>query len=134
VLANWLAQQNATAENAIVCIETTGVYAEALCYFLHEHSFTVSLENPQKVKRAFKTNSNKNDPTDARQIAEYTFRFFDELLLWQPREVIVEQIRTLLAAREQFVSQRTAGSRGEVAAFSLEQPLEHAAACDLCGD
>jgi transposase len=65
----WLSEHAATPEASVICVEATGVYAEALCYFLHEQGYPVSLESPQKVKRAFKTTT-KNDPTDARQIAE----------------------------------------------------------------
>ena len=104
---DWLAQQEIATEQTLVCVEATGVYAEALCYFLHEHGFAVSVEGAHKVKRAFKI-TNKNDPTDARQIAEYAYRYEDELRLWQPREATLEQIRTLLAAREQFLSQLSA--------------------------
>ena len=66
-LTHWLTQHDATPATSIVCVEATGVYAEALCYYLHESGFTVSVESPHKVKRAFKT-TNKNAPTDARQI------------------------------------------------------------------
>lgn len=65
----------------------------------------MALEGPLQVKRAFKSSANKNDPTDSRQIAEYAYRFLDELHPWQPKETLIEQMRTLLAAREQFASQ-----------------------------
>ena len=50
----WLTQIQATRSNAVICIEATGVYAEALCYFLYEHHYAVILEDALKVKRAFK--------------------------------------------------------------------------------
>jgi transposase len=103
-LLTWLSAHQVKPDDALVCVEATGVYAEALCYYLHEHGFTITVESPHKVKRAFKT-TNKNDPTDSRQIAEYAYRFFDQLQPWQPREAVLEQIRTLLTAREQFVGQ-----------------------------
>ena len=103
-LRQWLTEQGATPEYAIVCVEATGVYAEALCYFLHEQGYRVSVESPHKVKRAFKT-TNKNDPTDARQIAEYAYRYQDELHRWAPTTAIIEQIRALLTTREQLVRQ-----------------------------
>lgn len=106
--ATWLEEHHAVKEQTLICVEATGVYAEALCYYLAEHGFQIAVEGPLKVKRAFKTSANKNDPTDSRQIAEYAFRFADELCLWQPKEARIEQIRTLLTAREQFVSQLSA--------------------------
>lgn len=104
---DWLAQDEITTEHALACVEATGVYAEALCYFLHERGFAVVVEGAHKVKRAFKI-TNKNDPTDAHQSAEYAYRYEDELRLWQPREATLEQIRTLLAAREQLLGQLSA--------------------------
>ena len=108
VFLDWLRGHEVASDDSMVCVEATGVYAEALWYYLHEQGFQVTIEGPQQVKRAFKVSSNKNDPTDARQIAEYAFRFFDELRLWQPKEAVIEQIRTLLTARERFVSQLSA--------------------------
>lgn len=100
----WLCEHGALPELTVICVEATGVYAEALCYFLHEQGYPVSVESPHKVKRAFKT-TNKNDPTDARQIAEYAYRYEDELPLWQPKEAIIERIRVLLTTRESLVRQ-----------------------------
>ena len=45
---------------------------------------------------------NKTDSVDARQIAEYAYRFEDELPLWTPPEAIREQVRVLLRTREQL--------------------------------
>ena len=94
-------------DQSIVCVEATGVYAEALCYYLYAHGLAVVLEDAGRVKRAFKQ-TNKNDPTDSRQIAEYAYRFLDQLKLWHPKALVLEQIRTLLMVREQLVSQRSA--------------------------
>jgi len=103
----WLAQQRATPENALLCLEATGVYAETLCYYLCSKRFRVAVEPPLKVKRAFQQYAHKNDTVDAQQIAEYAHRFYDELRFWSPPSEILEQLRVLLAAREQFVQQRT---------------------------
>jgi len=53
-------------------------------------------------ERAFKTSANKTDPTDAQQIAEYAYRYEDKLRFWEPPKAIVEHVRVLLRAREQF--------------------------------
>ena len=45
---------------------------------------------------------NKIDSVDARQIAEYAYRFEDELPLWTPPEATREQVRVLLRTREQL--------------------------------
>jgi transposase len=52
-LKGWLAKLRLTVENAVFCLEATGVYGEALCYYLCSRGFRVAVEPPLKVKRAF---------------------------------------------------------------------------------
>lgn len=101
----WLASCKVTPVNSVVCLEATGVYGEALCYYLAAKGYRVAVEPPLKVKRAFDESGHKTDAVDSRQIAEYAYRFIDELTLWQPNEDLVEQIRVLLSSREQFTTQ-----------------------------
>ena len=105
---DWLSRHHATAENTVLCLEATGVYAETICYYLCSGGHRLAVEPPLKVKRAFQEYAHKNDTVDAQQIAEYAYRFFDELRFWSPPHEILEHIRMILAAREQFVQQRTA--------------------------
>ena len=107
-LNKWIQQQGLTPDNLTVCLEDTGVYAEALCYWLATHAFRVAVEPPHKVKRAFQNPAIKSDALDSRQIAEYGYRFFDQLSYWKPLEPLLEQMKVLLSTREQFVEQLTA--------------------------
>lgn len=104
----WLIRQRIKPSNSIICMEATGVYGEQLCYWLTANNYHIAVEPPLKVKRAFSTSAHKNDQIDSQKIAEYAFRFQDELHFWQPKGDILEQIRVLLATREQFVQQKTA--------------------------
>lgn len=105
---DWMEKHNLQANNAVLCMEATGVYGESLAYFLEAHQYRIAVEAPLKVKRAFMPQGHKNDRVDSQQIAEYSYRFYDELRYWQPREEILEQIKVLLATREQFSVQNTA--------------------------
>ena len=107
-LVAWMHVGGVRKEGAVACLEATGVYGEALCYYLVSHGYRVAVESPLKVKRAFAPSAHKNDTVDARQIAEYGHRFYDELQWWQPPSEVMEQVHMLLSAREQFVTQRTA--------------------------
>jgi transposase len=89
-------------------MEATGVYSEAIVYYLAAKGFSVTVEPPLKVKRAFETSGHKTDAIDSKQIAEYAYRFKDELTFWEPKKEIVEKIQQLLVTREQFVKQRVA--------------------------
>jgi len=100
VFVDWLTEHQ-------LLMEATGVYGECLAYFLYVKGYCVCIEPPLKVKRAFKPNGPKTDAVDSLQIAEYAGRYLDQLTLWQPKNEILEQIKVLLATREQFVVQRT---------------------------
>lgn len=105
---SWLNNNKALAKNCILCMEATGVYGEALAYFMVSNGYKMVIEAPLKVKRAFDPEGHKSDPVDSRQIAEYAYRFFDQLRFWKPKDVVIEQLKTLLTVREQLVEQRTA--------------------------
>jgi transposase len=105
-MAEWMKDRGFSKEKAVVCMEATGVYGESLCYYLISRGYRVAVESPLKVKRAFAASAHKNDTVDARQIAEYGHRFYDELQWWNPPSEVMEQVQMLLSAREQFVTQR----------------------------
>jgi len=103
----WLRDKGITQENVIFIMEATGVYNEVLAHFLVANGYTVTIEPPLKVRRAFKPAASKSDPVDSCQIAEYGYRFYDQLSIWLPRREVIEQIKVLLTVREQLVSDST---------------------------
>ena len=107
-LESWIISNRISPDNCIFCLEATGVYGESLCYWLISKGYQVAVEPPLKVKRAFPDKSHKNDRVDSRKIAEYAYRYLDELRLWRPKSEIVEQLKVLLMTREQLVKQKTA--------------------------
>ena len=109
-LHQWLRENKVRADQSVVVMEATGVYGEGLCYYLCSRRYTIAVEPPLKVKRAFQSSAHKNDTVDARQIAEYGHRFYDELQFWSPPDVVLEQVRELLSAREQFTVQKIANT------------------------
>jgi len=106
-LEHWLVEQQVETKTSILCLEATGVYGEAFSYYFTAKGYNVAVEPPLKVKRSFPDKRHKTDKVDSREIAEYAYRYSDELRLWRPKEEIVEQIQVLLMTREQLVRQRT---------------------------
>jgi len=104
----WFAQHHLSVSETVVCMEATGVYSEGLAYFLYTQGYRVAVQSPLEVKRTFKPYGPKSDAVDSLQIAEYACRHTDKLSFWKPRSEILEQVKALLAVREQFVSQNTA--------------------------
>ena len=107
-LQKKLRAEGITTHNAIFCIEATGAYSELLCYQLHKLGYQVCLEAPLKVKRAFAIKAHKTDPIDARQIAEYAFRYCDRMIRWSPKPSLINHLDSWLILREQLVKQQTA--------------------------
>lgn len=103
---HWLQAHEVKPDNSVICMEATGVYTEVLAHFLVANRYRVAIEPPLKVKRAFKPEGHKSDPVDSCQISEYAYRYWDELSLWAPRRELLEQIKTLLTTREQFVAEK----------------------------
>ena len=134
-LAAWLAGHGAAPERSLVCLEATGVYGEALCYWLNGHGFRVAVEDAAKVRRAVPVAGAKTDALDAARIADYAARFLDELRLWTPAEAVVEQVRTLLTMREQLTRERTAklNARRMLARKAVQTPLALRIADDAVG-
>lgn len=96
------------ADKSMVCMEATGVYGQGIAYFLVAHDYALSVEPPLKVKRAFPAHGNKNDIVDSEYLAEYAYRFVDELHMWQPPDSVLKQIKTLLGTREQLTKNLSA--------------------------
>ncbi len=108
IFMDWLMSQKITVENSVICTEATGVYGEALIHYLAAENFKVAVEPPLKVKRAFYPHGHKNDRVDSIQIAEYAYRFFDQLRFWHPTTENIEKLKHFLSAREQLVKQSVA--------------------------
>lgn len=119
-LLDWVTGHHVTCTNAVFCLEATGVYGESLVYFLQAQGFRIAIEPPLKVKRAFQQNGRKTDAVDSQQIAEYAFRFQDELNFWKPNPDVVEQTRVLLTLWDQFTGQITS-SQNALKAFQRKQ-------------
>lgn len=109
-LEELLEEYSISNNEAAICMECTGVYSEKICYYLYQNEYKVYSEQPNKVKKAFDANSHKTDSVDSRQIAEYMYRFEDKAQLWEPREDVLEEIKTLLNARELLVKHKTAAT------------------------
>ena len=107
--AGWrdLAAAIPSDQEAVIIMEATGVYSERIAAHLFQRGLAVHVEPPGKVKLAFYERG-KTDTVDARQLAEYAFRFSDRLHPWQPRAAVVEQLAALLTSRDMLTRNRTA--------------------------
>jgi len=98
-VVNWLLKNTkAKPEEILVTLEPTGIYHEALMYFLHSQGFSVLLVNPGKAKQYAKAINllHKTDKMDAIMLAHYGYAQRIELTLWQPDAPEVRELKVMI--------------------------------------
>jgi transposase len=107
-LKKWLIKLTANqVQQLFICIENTGLYDDALLYFLTDKGFTVCLENAAKIKASIRDRRAKNDQLDARNISLYALRHVDELEVWQKPRPVIDQLKQLLGVRTTLLGHLT---------------------------
>ena len=90
-----------------------GIYNAHLLEFLHEANLPIWLENSTQIKQAGgmqprRRTGSKSDTVDARRvrrcgIAEYAYRFRDQMRLWEPPRQIIQQLSFLSTVRQRLI-------------------------------
>lgn len=80
----WLVKHGGRGD--LACVESTGTYHLAVALFLYLRGYSVSVVNPRRIKAYAESrlSRTKNDPADARLIAEFGDKERADLPLWQP--------------------------------------------------
>lgn len=104
-LLNWLNKRDATGCH--VCLEATGRYGDALALFLNEAGYLVSIVNPARIKAYADSHlqRNKTDSEDAKIIAHFCAT--QNLTLWTPPSLEVEELKMLVRRLESLKTMRT---------------------------
>jgi len=105
-IVQWL-RKNTKAEpqDILITREATGVYHEALVYFLHKHDFPLFISNPGKAKKFAESINlvHKTDQSDAMMLARYGLSQLNNMQLWQPEAQEIRELKAMsrrLAALE----------------------------------
>jgi len=106
------------ANESVCCAEHTGIYNAHLLAYLHKLSFPLCraagrLESSLQIKKAGGLQRGKTDAIDAQRIAEYAFRFRDQIQFWQPPRPVMQKLAALSALRQRLIGVRQ----------QLQQPL-----------
>ena len=102
-LTEWLVQNQASTDDTLFCMETTGLYCFTLTHFLCSRAIDVWVEHSTTIKKATGLARGKNDKVDAHRIALYATKNLDRLRLWKPMEATLERIKHLATLRERLV-------------------------------
>jgi transposase len=91
----------------IVCMEHTGVYCHPLLDFLVKKSIKVCVESAIQIKRSQGLVRGKNDKVDAQRIATYAYKNRENLILWKPQRLAIQELKALLVTRDRLVKVKT---------------------------
>lgn len=92
--------------DCLFCLEHTGLYSQEIVRFLVKRELHVSLIAPLEIKKSLGIRRGKNDPIDARRIAEYGARFKDKIILYELPEQDIIDLKDLLSLRAKHVRTR----------------------------
>ncbi|MFC5413196.1 IS110 family transposase, partial [Larkinella bovis] len=95
-----------TLREAVCCMEHTGIYNAHIISHLYKIKLSLWLESSLQIKKAGGLQRGKNDAIDAVRIAEYAFRFRDQMRLWQPPRPILQKLAVLSALRQRLLRVR----------------------------
>lgn len=103
----WVKRYSNAKISLYFIMEATGVYYEALAYYLFEHGFNTHVLLPNKSKHFFASLNakSKTDKADAKNLAQFgAERKFEN---WSPPAVFHKKLRTLTRYNEQLKEQKT---------------------------
>lgn len=105
-LVDLLAENKFSKSELIVVLENTGLYDQHLTKMCLMMDLAVSLEHASNITEHIIGKNyveEKNDPLDARRIAEYGIRFQDKLRLFEPCSDTILMIKRLNAQRNRLM-------------------------------
>jgi transposase len=91
------------SSDTLFCFENTGIYSMPLSVFFSEAMLNYWEIPALEIKKAKGITRGKSDKTDARDIAFYSVRNIDKLLLSSVAEVDIQQLKLLFSEREKLV-------------------------------
>ena len=103
----WLSKKQVDDAPMRVTMEATGVYYEALAYYLHGHDCQVHVLLPNRIKGYFKflNLKSKTDQLEADALAELGIQ--QELPVWQPASPQMYSLKGFSRERNTIIEQKT---------------------------
>lgn len=101
-LAEFKALPDWNPKQAVFCMEHTGIYNAHLLELLYELKLSIWLESSLQIKQAGGMQRGKTDKVDAQRIAQYAYRFRDQMRLWQPPREVMQKLTFLSNTRQRL--------------------------------
>lgn len=111
---SWLqGQKSFTMEQALICMEHTGLYSREIVKAMVQNKAYVWIESPLQIKRTLGFLRGKNDKIDSSRIAYYAEKHADKARLVRSNNEVLVKLQDLLSARDRLLK-----SKGQ-----LQRPL-----------
>lgn len=92
-----------TKEEALFCMENTGIYSLLFSINLSNDGYFVWVENPLQIKKSLGLQRGKTDKIDSLKITQYAYRFRDMAKPYKMPSKILFALKDLEAYRERLV-------------------------------
>lgn len=102
----WIKEQAASGE-VLICMEHTGIYINGLVGFLAQQELAMWVEMPLRIKKSMGLQRGGDDKLAAIQIAQYAYRYCDQVRLWRPTDASVEELKQYISQRDRLVGALT---------------------------
>jgi len=106
-LVSWISKHTDQSCPLRFVMEATGVYHEALAYYLYDKNYPVSIVMPNKISNFFKTLEIKTVTDKSMSAAIAMFGLEKQLDNWTPPKKIYRSLRQLTRERSQLIAERT---------------------------
>ena len=106
-MRKWLRTFKINIKDAVIGMEHTGVYSNALSEWCYKKGITFVVLHPLDVKNAGARGRNKNDKVDAQFIADYVYTMREKLTPSEPESPVIKKLRELRNERYLAVRTRT---------------------------
>ena len=107
-MRKWLRSNKIKCREAVIAMEYTGIYSEAISHWCKDSGQAFVFLHPQDVKNACSRGRNKTDKVDSQFIADYLYTMREKL---EPSDVepdSINKLRQLYNERKLAVKTRTA--------------------------
>lgn len=92
----------------LFCGENTGACSLGLSKWLYGRGYDIWIEDAYSIKHSSGIQRVKSDKADSAMIAEYAWRYQDKVMLFEPLEDSLQQLREVFLYRHKIVQQRAA--------------------------
>jgi transposase len=90
-------------QEAVFCMEHTGIYNNHLLVYLHKKKAKICLESAMQIKNSLGNIRGKNDKTDSIRIAEYIYKNREDLRFWEPKREVIKSLAEMTALRSRLI-------------------------------